>query len=280
MDRPAANRTNFTPAMIAATLLHVAVVAAGMIVLKTETPALIGTGVTTVTVMDAPPAELRRAVQAEEPAPAMTENPVPDAPPEAPAPVPDPAPPIPTPQPKTAPSKPAPAKAAPAPVPSKSAKPQTQPAAKPSSPGLDLDALTSSLAKATRSGGARSSAAKGANRPETAAAAREGQGRADAALMDAGKVVGDRLMRMWNPNCSVEGAGSVVVRVRFNLTRDGELAGDPQVLDQGSGAVWQAAADRARRAVAQAAPYSELPKQNYNQWKTFTAKFNGQEACR
>jgi hypothetical protein len=33
------------------------------------------------------------------------------------------------------------------------------------------------------------------------------------------------------------------------------------------------------RAVNQAAPFTELPRQTYGQWKSFTAIFNGREAC-
>lgn len=275
-------RTNFTPAMIAAVLLHVGVLLAAVLVWPTMDKPPVAMGVTTVTVVDAPAAELRPAVAAEEVAPATAEEPIAEAPPEPPAPIPSPEPPTPAPPPKPAPPKPAPPAPAPAPALTKSPKPQPKPVTKPAAaaPGLDLEALTSSLNKAARAGGARSSAPKGANRPETARAAREGKGQADAALADAGKAVGARLMRMWNPNCSVEGAGAVIVRVRFNLTPEGELAGPPQLLDQGSSAVWQAAADRAVRAVAQAAPYTELPKQTYSQWKTFTARFNGEQACK
>ncbi len=277
-------RTNFTPAMIVAVLLHGGVLLATILVWPAMNPPPVSTGVTTVSLVDAPAAQLRPAVAAEEVAPAAAEEPVPEAPPEPPAPVPSPAPPTPAPPPKHAPAKPAPpapAPPTPAPAPAKTPKPPPKPATKAqAAPGLDLEALTSSLTKAVKAGGAKSSAAKGANRPETAAAAREGKGAADAALADAGKAVGARLMKMWNPNCSVEGAGDVIVRVRFNLTPEGELAGPPQLLDQGSSAVWQAAADRAVRAVAQAAPYTELPKPTYSQWKTFTARFNGEQACR
>ena len=270
---------NFAPALVAALVLHLAVLVGGLVVWPHKDPPILPTGVTTVTVVDAPAADLRPAVAAEEIALAAAEAPVPEAALEPPSPVASPEPPAPAPPPQPAAAKPSLTRPSPSAKPAP-AKPPPKAAAKPTSPGLDLEALTTSLAKSARAGGARSSAPKGANRAETALAARQGKGAADAALSDASALVGERLNRMWNPNCSVEGAGAVIVRVQFNLTEEGELDGPPQLLDHGSSAVWQAAADRAVRAVAQAAPYKELPKASYKQWKSFRARFNGEQACR
>jgi outer membrane biosynthesis protein TonB len=293
MDR---RGVNFTPAFIAAILLHLAVVLASMFVWP-HRPAPFNSGVTTVTIIDAPAAELRPAVAAEEASPATTEAPDPNAALEPPAPTPSPAPPQPAPAPAPAPAPtPAPkTPAKPVPVPKPAAKAPTKPAppppapakpapakaaAKPAPRGLDLDALTSSLTKAVKSGGGKSSAAKGANKPETATAAREGRGSADAAMADMGSAAAARLMRLWNPNCEVEGAGAINIRIQINLLPDGSLARDPVVLDRGSGPVWEAAAQRAKSAAAAAAPYKEFPRSRYNEWKVFTPRFVGEQACR
>jgi hypothetical protein len=93
--------------------------------------------------------------------------------------------------------------------------------------------------------------------------------------------VGARLNRIWNKSCGVEGFRDLVITVRFRLTIDGQLIGQPDVVSppQPGNSVWVAAVDRAVRAVNQAAPFTELPRQTYGQWKTFNAIFNGREAC-
>ncbi len=93
--------------------------------------------------------------------------------------------------------------------------------------------------------------------------------------------MGARLNRLWNKSCGVEGFRDIVIHLKFNLSIDGQVVGQPQVLDRAppGNAVWQAAADRAVRAVFQAAPFTGLPRQTYSQWKTFLPVFDAKTAC-
>jgi hypothetical protein len=90
------------------------------------------------------------------------------------------------------------------------------------------------------------------------------------------------LQRNWNPNCGVEGADSIRVRVRLTLTAEGGLARQPELPDgqdpRGT-SLEDVAAARALRAVNAAAPFSELPPDRYEEWRTFVANFNAKQAC-
>lgn len=269
-----AQRTNFAPAMLAALLLHAGLLVAGLIVWPWMNPPIAPGAVTSVTLVAAPPAPLRPAEQAPQPAPAAAPEPAPTpAPPPPPAPAPKPAPPPP-------PTKPLPI-AKPPPEPPK-VKPQ-QTAKAPPKDSLDLAALTSSLDRqATKSDARKAPGLRGALRPELAPVARADPGAAEAATTDAAAAVGARLNRLWNKSCGVEGFRDIVVQVRFNLTPDGAVEGAPQVLNEpaAASAVWTAAKDRAVRAVFQAAPFRELPRQTYATWRTFTAVFDAKQACK
>src|SRR5437763_1271735 len=69
-----------------------------------------------------------------------------------------------------------------------------------------------------------------------------------------------KLEKLWNPNCAVEGAQGVVVKVRMRLTPEGRLAAPPELVNRaaidGSGnAVLIASAQRAVSAVGRGQPY-------------------------
>ncbi|MGC1302962.1 MAG: energy transducer TonB, partial [Caulobacteraceae bacterium] len=89
-----------------------------------------------------------------------------------------------------------------------------------------------------------------------------------------------KLIRLWHPNCGIEGASGVVVKVRIRLTADHNLAGSPTMLSKSSSgadpAVVSAAAQRALVAVAQGAPYDELPPGAPND---IVLNFNARQAC-
>jgi outer membrane biosynthesis protein TonB len=223
----------------------------------------VGAVVPVTIVSNAPDADTRPAVQAAETQTAMTEEPVPDAPPE-PAPPPQ-AEPEPAPQAKAA----KPAEEAPAP-----AKAKTKPAQR----GLDLDALVASLTRPARNQPPRpSSAAKGASRAETAPTARStvGSGLASGAALQG---LAEELQRRWNPNCEVEGGRDVVVTVTFKLGVGGQVVGEPEPkVDSGRSAAAQVGADRAVRAVYQTAPFRNLPREYYGERIAVT--FDAKQAC-
>ncbi|MEI9889576.1 MAG: hypothetical protein WDN45_02105 [Caulobacteraceae bacterium] len=283
-------RTNLTPSMLAAAGLHLAVFLSALIVWPWFGKPVQIANVTAVTLVPSAAAPPPPALQAHEEQTAAAPEPTPK--PAKPVP---PPPPQPEAEPKPSPPKPTPPQPTPAPSPS------PKPAPKPKSESLDLNALANTLDKSAKSqnrtrskdsldlsaltssldkGGKPEAAAKGPARFETSISPRNDPGAAQATT-DAAAAVGARLNRIWNKSCGVEGFRDLVIRVKFNLTIEGQLAGPPQVLDpapQGN-SVWQAAADRAVRAVNQAAPFAELPRQTYGQWKSFTAIFNGREAC-
>ena len=256
-------RTRLAPSALAAVGLHVLVLVCGMIIWPWGKPVQV-VNVTAITLTPSKAAPPPPALQAPEEQPAAAPEPTP---------VPEPPkPPPPKPQPTPKPIKPDPPppridpKGIPKPV---AAKP------KPAEPDF-LSSLTTSLDKQVKP----SAAAKGPPRLETAPVARTDPG-AEQATANAADAVGARLNRVWNKSCGVEGFRDVVIHVRFSLTPEGALQGVPDVLDKSpaGNSVWQAAADRAVRAVVQAAPFTELPRQTYGQWKTFNAVFNGKEAC-
>jgi hypothetical protein len=127
---------------------------------------------------------------------------------------------------------------------------------------LDLDALAKSLS------------------PQVAAA--RAQAAPSAATIDMVGMIADRLNRTWNPNCAVADAAGLGVRVRINLDQSGRLTSPPQVIEvRGAQAALpkQAAAEAAVRAIAGAAPFSQLPRDKYQEWRTIIIWFDGRAAC-
>ena len=271
----ARERSEFSGAMLASTLLHAGVIAAALISWPWAKQLPLGSAVPINIVANAPVTDLAPAEQGPEDAPAQTEEPVPEAPapPAAPAPTPQPVPtppkpapaptpkPVPTPTPKPAPAKPAAAKpAAPA-----------KPAPK-ADKGLDLDALAASLP-----GAQRSSAAKGPARQATAPAARPDLGSGQAAAAIAG--MSDEIQKRWNPHCNVEGGRDVRLKVSFTLGGGGQVVGQVGAhgAENSADPVVKAAAERAIRAVYAAAPFTRLPRSLYGQ--RFDLNFKTSEAC-
>ena len=270
-------RESRAPALIGSIALHVLVLGAGLIALPfAAKPLLMPPSVPITIVSKAPPEALTAAVQAPEPTPETTPEPAP-VPTPAPPPPPKPAPPAPTP-------KPAPPQPAPKPAPAKpldlsklaESLPEAKPTpakAKPAAKPVDLAALAATLPK--------SNGAKGPPKPATAPVVNPGPPR---------PLTGDelgaltaKLMRLWNPNCGVEGGDKVIVKVEIKLTPEGRLAEPPVLRDRAlvdaKGAVAQAAAQRALLAVNRGEPYSELPRDRYAAWKDIIATFDAREAC-
>ncbi len=185
----------------------------------------------------------------------------------APQPVPEPQIPTPRPVPALA-ARPA----TPPPLPQKAAvtKPAAQPATRPGPPrpapavtrqtggGLDLEALATEVAR------------MGGGRPGPAAAA----GPSAAALAG----LQDQLQQRWTPNCEVEGGRDVRVRVSFGLAASGALEGPVEAggLERSDNPTVRAAAERAIRAVYQAAPFTDLAGPTS---RRFAVNFNAREAC-
>ncbi len=285
-------RESRSPALIASVALHLAVLGAGFIVWPfASKPIQMAASVPITIVSKAPPDAPTAPVLAPEPTPETSPAPSPEP---TPAP-PPPAPPTPAPKPVPTPPKPVPIPApAPKPPPASSPTPR-----KVESKPVDLTALAASLpqSKAQPNKAARaakpfdlaalaatlpkSGGAKGAPHPATAPTVAPGPPRPLSG--DELGAVTSKLMRLWNPNCGVEGADKVVIRVGIHLTPDGHLARPPELLDRAvvdaGGPVAQAAAQRALNAVVRGEPYTELPRDHYAEWKDFNARFPGKEAC-
>jgi outer membrane biosynthesis protein TonB len=295
-------RSNRFPAIAASAILHLALFLAAVITWPMWSKKVeFSQSVPITIVASAPSADVRAAEKAERAQTAAAPEPVPDAlpvpPSPEPAPEPKPAPPPPAPKPAPTP-KPAPPTPAPKPqpVPKPTPKPPPpQPKAK--TQDLNLDQLAAApkgkTAKATpRSGaldlsalaasprGAKSSAAKGPARAETDFLARLAVGKAAGLSGDAMSALQAKLNRLWNPNCEVEGAAGVQVRVEMKLSSGGYLIGQPTLVSQAGssvgGAVVEASAQRALSAVKQGEPYTEIPRDAPHD---IILRFNAKQAC-
>jgi outer membrane biosynthesis protein TonB len=290
----ATREREFPTAWLGSLLLHGALIAAALVSWNSR-DLQGGTVVPVKIITNASQTDLRPAVEAPVEQTAQTEAPVPDAPLETVTPAPSPAPPEPAPPP---PPKPAPPQPAPKPEPKPAPKTPPQkatPTPAPKTPAtktpaqkappakreesLDLDALADSLSKLRPSGGSRSSAPKGANRAETARQARPNAGEGMAASSIPG--LQERLEDVWNPNCTVEGGRDVRVRVTFVVGPGGAIdrANPPTAggLETSSNPVVRVAAERAIRAVRQAAPLTMVPRSNWG--KPITANFDPSKGC-
>jgi outer membrane biosynthesis protein TonB len=89
-----------------------------------------------------------------------------------------------------------------------------------------------------------------------------------------------RLMQLWSPPAGVQNPEQLVVRVRIQLTRDGKLSGNPQVVSRGNGTLYEAARESALRAVFRGQPYDMLSPANYEIWKDVEITFDPREMFR
>ena len=276
------------PAYAASAGLHLIVLLAGVIAWPWMAPTKIMTVTPVTLVSRAEVTDLRAAEKAETVQEAAIETPVETAPPEVVTP-PPPAPAKPQPTPKPVPPKPVPTKPAPAfnldqlAASVSKAKPQKPtPAAKPA-PSLDLDALAASVGKSPSSA-KPSSAPKGATRAQTDLVARQAVGAGKGATVDQLAAISAKLGRLWNPNCGVEGSANVVVKSRLTLDPNGRLLRavlvDEQRINGSGDSVLRAAATRALTAVARAAPYDELPSEDFANWRSFVVAFDARQQCR
>jgi outer membrane biosynthesis protein TonB len=255
----------------------------------------------------------RQTASAPQPAPPTPEPPAPvDTPLPEPKPAPPPPAPAPAPRPQPKPTPPKPPAPAPKPrpvekpVPKPEPKPQPQPKpqpdldldslAKPSprhaEKALDLAALAASPSKshahpsssldlsslANLPSGHKAST-KGPARAETDRTARQAAGPATALDANALGALVSKVVRNWRLNCDAPGASSVVVKIRIRLNADHSLAGQPTMLSQSGSAdaaVVAASAQRALAAVAQSAPFTELPA---DAPRDIVLNFHANQAC-
>jgi len=287
--------SDLRPALVGSVALHLLVLGAGYFTWPQSSRVAPSSAVAVTIVNRAPVVDLRPAIAAPEPEPAASPEPEPSSQPPAPEPPPTPepptkaAPPPPTPPPAKAP--PPPPTKAPTPPPPKA--PAKAPAQRP--PALDLDALAAQLPAAQRQAqppaldlnalAARlpqrnANVAQGPARPETATEARPAAGAGQGLTADEASLLAAKLIRLWRPNCAVESAANVQVRVNIQLLPTGALASPPRLVGgQSNDPVWSVAAQRALAAVRQGEPYDELPRERHAQWREINFNFNARQAC-
>ncbi len=207
-----------------------------------------------------------------EPEPAKAAEPAP-APEPTPAPSPEPAPKA---EPKPAP-EPAPqqqAAAAPQPILTKvapRAKP-TPPKRVPEPPKEDFDstqiaALLNKTEPAQQTGQA--------SQQEASLGSRKGQQdvRMSQSELDA---LRGQVAQCWNPPVGAVGAEDLMVRVRFNLSQNGQVSGSPEVINSSGNPAFNAAASSATRAIMRCQPYT-LPIAKYEAWQEVIINFDPRE---
>lgn len=179
--------------------------------------------------------------------------------------------------PTPAPATPEPPEPEPKPEPAKSPPPAA--AKVPAKPSLNLDALAASVARSAKAAKPAAAPRQGPAQLETALEARPAAGQAQGLSANALAGLAGELQRRWNPNCEVEGGRDVRVRVTFVVGPGGGLLGpvDAGGQERSPNSVVKAAADRAIRAVHQAAPFSNLPRDIIGQ--RVAVNFNAREAC-
>jgi outer membrane biosynthesis protein TonB len=281
----ARSRTNRSPALLASAALHGAVAVLAILAWQLGSKKMNLGDVVSVEIINGPPAEPAPAIPAPEPTPATAEEPDPTAttPPATPA----AAQPEPVVQPKqvTTPQPPPGKPTAQAP-----AKPAPQGIGKPAK-GLNLDQLANSLAHAKPQQPARrfslndleqslrkGRGAKGPNKPR--AAPQSGEGTTDRASASSVGALGARLGQLWNPNCDVEGAAGINIRVLVHVAPGGTVNGAPELVDRSidplGASLVSAAAHRALAATVRGAPFTELPG---NFAGDIVLNFNAKQAC-
>lgn len=253
-------RINLAPAIIAALFLHLAFFLAITLLDRRPWPIPGGSTVPIELVSSGPPRAAAPARVAPQTQLAAAEVPAPQPPRSVPA------PPAPEPRPSVAKKEAAP-KAVPKPAPAPSRPQPTR--------AFSLDALAASIAKAAHSAPAKPAAVaeRGPNRPQTApqAAAQKGEGVTQSDMEGLQQLLG----RLWNPNCAVEGAGAVVIPVKFLVGPAGRVIGRVTASEiSSSDPVVAAAARRAIDAVHEAEPFPEVFRNN-----PFTVNFDARKYC-
>lgn len=85
-----------------------------------------------------------------------------------------------------------------------------------------------------------------------------------------------QVAQCWNPPVGAVGAEELKVRVRFNLSRSGEVSSSPEVLNSNGNPAFRAAASSAVRAIMRCQPYS-LPIAKYEAWQEVIVNFDPRE---
>ncbi|POF31144.1 energy transducer TonB family protein [Roseibium marinum] len=85
-----------------------------------------------------------------------------------------------------------------------------------------------------------------------------------------------QVAQCWSPPVGAVGAEELKVRVRFSLSRSGDVFGNPEVLNANGNPAFGAAASSAVRAIMRCQPYS-LPDAKYDAWQEVIINFDPRE---
>lgn len=85
-----------------------------------------------------------------------------------------------------------------------------------------------------------------------------------------------RLMQLWNPPVA-SNPEELMVKIRIKLGRDRKLVAPPLVLTSGRGSLFEAARDRAVRALFEGQPFDMLKPEHYELWKEMEITFDPRE---
>ncbi len=233
------------------------------------------------------PADKPGESKVEQPAPPTPSPPPPPAPVPEPTPVaePEPAPdPAPAPEPEPAPkAEPAPA---PEPVPQQQAAPAPQPIitkvaprSKPTPPkrapeppkddfsSTQIAALLNKVEPAKQTGQT--------SQEQASLGSRKGQENVRMSQSELDALRG-QVAQCWSPPVGAVGAEDLKVRVRFNLSQNGEVSSSPEVMNSNGNPAFRAAASSAVRAIMRCQPYS-LPVAKYEAWQEVIINFDPRE---
>jgi hypothetical protein len=88
-----------------------------------------------------------------------------------------------------------------------------------------------------------------------------------------------RLMSCWSPPIGVTTSNRLVVVVKFSLSKDGAVSGEPTVINRGADPLFKVAAESAIRAIRSCQPY-RLPTSKYEAWRDIEVKFDPNDLTR
>lgn len=177
----------------------------------------------------------------------------------------------------------------PKPKPKKTAKPKPKPKKKTtkkkpkkkitrqskSKKSFDKDRIAALLNKIPDAGGAQQQKAPVAPKKQAA----RGHTRGRDATLSANEIAAmqAQISQCWNPPIGGVGAERIVVKIKFQLNKDGTLKQPPKVVNSMSAVSFQPAADSAVRAIWQCQPYNMFNPKTYKTWKEMTLNFDPRE---
>ena len=89
-----------------------------------------------------------------------------------------------------------------------------------------------------------------------------------------------RIAECWSPPVGAINADALIVKVRMQLDRGGNLVGVPFIVESAPGIAGQAAGDSALRAVRRCQPYDQLPQDKFDIWQTVEVRFDPSQMLR